>query len=195
VAKDKLILTGGAQPGDDILLTKRIAIEATAIIAGERRQELRDLYSDQELDRLANYIYKPGISIVPEARIATTFDGIHAMHDPTEGGIATGLQELAMAADVGLEIFVDNLPYDPDCLAFCQYFQLNPLGIIASGSLLLTVDAATTPLLREKLRQAHIASSVIGQVKSADFGIQLVDARGSRPLPIFERDEITKIFD
>jgi hypothetical protein len=59
----------------------------------------------------------------------------------------------------------------------------------------LTIDPTATPTLRDKLKQAHIDSAIIGQVKPAEFGIQLVDARGSRPLPTFERDEIAKIFE
>ena len=195
VGKDNLILTSGAQPGDDLLLTKQIAVEATAIMAGERRAELEAHYSQAELDRLANFLHAPGISVVPEAKVATDVGGVHAMHDPTEGGIATGLWELAAAAAVGLKIFADQLPIDPDCRSLCARFGLDPLGIIASGSLLLAVDPQSTQPLRDELAAAGIRATVIGQVQATDFGVHLVGQTGSRPLPIFERDEIAKLFE
>lgn len=195
VAKDRLVLTRGARPGDDLLLTKRIAVEATAIMAREKRAELAPLYSEAELDRLANFLRQPGISVVAEAQAAVAMGGVHAMHDPTEGGVATGLWELAKAAHVGLEIFEARLPYDPDCQALCQHFGLDPLGVIASGSLLLVVDSQITQLLYEKLSEMRLEVSLIGQVKEKTFGVQLVGPRGKRLLPIFERDEITKLFE
>jgi hydrogenase maturation factor len=195
VAKDRLVLTGGARPGDDLLLTKSIAIEATAIIAAERRDLLQETIPPAELDRLANFLHNPGISVLPEARLAVETGGVHAMHDPTEGGIVTGLWEMAQAAHVGLEIFADDLPINPDCQMLCQRFGLNPLGIIASGSLLIAVSAETTQSLCDSLRRNNIRATVIGRVREAAFGVQLVGAQGNRPLPTFERDEIARLFE
>ena len=195
VAKDKLVTTAGAQPGDDVLLTKRIAIEATTIIAAEMRAKLQTEFDLETLDRLANYLHDPGISVVPEARIAGEVGGVHAMHDPTEGGIATGLWELATAAQVGLALFAGQFPFDPNCQRLCQIFGLDMLGIIASGSLLLTVDAQQTPILRRQLARAGIEASVIGQVRPAEYGVKLIDGAGERPLPSFDRDEITHLFE
>jgi hydrogenase expression/formation protein HypE len=195
VSREQLVLTSGAQPGDDLLLTKRIAIEATAIMAHEKRAELQSLYCDAELDRLADFLHQPGISVVAEAQAAVATGGVHAMHDPTEGGIATGLWELAQAANVGLEIFEPRLPYHPDCQTLCQHFGLDPLGVIASGSLLLAIDSQFTQSLCEKLAGIGIDVSVIGQVKDKTFGLQIIGPEGSRWLPTFERDEITKLFE
>lgn len=196
VAKEKLILTGGAQPGDDLLLTKSIAIEATAIIANEKRAELQGHYRSSEIDRLANLLHDPGISVAPEALAAAEIGGVHAMHDPTEGGVATGLHELASAADVGLEISADRLPYHPDCLRLCEQFGLEPLGIIASGSLLMAVDPAATAATKARLSKMGIDVAQIGKVHPADFGVKLIDGDGTkRPLPTFPRDEITKLFE
>ena len=195
VAKDKLVLTRNARPGDDLLLTKSIAIEATAIIATEKRHLLQEVLSPAKLDRLGNYLRDPGISIVPEARIAVEMGGVHAMHDPTEGGIATGLWELAQAANVGLEIFADALPINSDCRMLCERFDLDPLGVIASGSLLMAVDVDISKSLREALRQNNIEASIIGRVTEADFGVQLVGPGSNHTLPTFARDEITKLFE
>lgn len=195
VNKNQLVLTKNAQPGDDLILTKRIAIEATAIIAQEMQTFLRPKYPPAKLEHLANYLHNPGISVVPDAKIAMQVGGIHAMHDPTEGGIATGLWEVATAARVGLEIWGDHLPYDTDCLALCREFKLDPLGIIASGSLLMAVDSQKTASLLTKFDEANIQATLIGKVRDKAFGVQLVRDSATERLPTFARDEITKLFE
>jgi hydrogenase maturation factor len=195
VSPDRLVSTANAQVGDDLILTKGIAIEATAIIATEMRQVLQEYFSNDTLNDYANFLHNPGISVVKEAGIATAVGGVHAMHDPTEGGLASGLHELAEAANVGLEIVADQLPYLPETEALCQHFDLNPLGVIASGALLIAADPAFTDEIVHRLGHAEITASVIGRVRSPEQGRLLIDQTGSRPLPTFARDEITRLFE
>ena len=128
VAPEQLVTTAGAQIGDDLILTKGIAIEATAIIAAEKRAELSLHFSNSELNRYAKFLYDPGISVVKDATVALEAGGVHAMHDPTEGGIATGLHELAEAANLGLEIQAEALPLLPETEQLCRHFHLDPPG-------------------------------------------------------------------
>jgi hydrogenase expression/formation protein HypE len=195
VAPDKLVTNRGAQPGDDLILTKGIAVEATAIIAKERRSELLHYFDEHSLDHYANFLCKPGISVVKDAAVAVAVGGVHAMHDPTEGGVATGLHEMAQASGVGLEIREEALPYLPETLALCQHFGLEPLGVIASGALLIAAEPQFTPKIVDALQQAGIRASVIGRVQPAERGRVLVGQAGSRPLPTFARDEITRLFE
>ncbi len=195
VEKNRLVLTSGAQPGDDLLLTKSIAIEGLSIIAREKRSTLQPFYSASTLEQLANLLHDPGISVVTDALTAVVHGGVHAMHDPTEGGIATGLHELAVAADVGLAVFADALPYHPSCQPLCQRLNLNPLGLIASGSLLLAIDPQATVPIQRRLAHKGIDATIIGRVHPAEFGVQLVATDGTRPLPTFARDEITRLFE
>jgi hydrogenase maturation factor len=195
VAPDKLVTNRGAQIGDDLILTKGIAVEATAIIAKERQTQLRHHFDENSLNNYANFLHDPGISVVRDATIAVAVGGVHAMHDPTEGGIATGLHELAQASEVGLEIFEDQLPYLPETVALCRHFGLEPLGVIASGALLIAADPHFTPRLVEGLKQAVIRADVIGKVQPAEKGRLLVSQVGARPLPTFARDEMTRLFE
>jgi len=195
VAPDRLVTTGGAQPGDDLILTKGIAIEATAIIASEMRSQLLAPFGEDKLNGYANFLRDPGISVVQEAQIAVETGGVHAMHDPTEGGIATGLHELAQAAGVGLKIVEGQLPYLPETLALCQHFGLDPLGVIGSGALLLAVDPTRSAEMIDRLEQAQIKAAIIGQVQAAEQGRVLAGPTGTRPLPTFDRDEITRLFE
>ena len=110
VSPDAFLTTSGALPGDALILTKGIALEGTAIIASEKRAELAGTMDGEELDRCADLLHDPGISVVPDADCAIAAGGVHALHDPTEGGLATSLWELARAAGVGVRIDEDALP-------------------------------------------------------------------------------------
>lgn len=194
VAKDRLITTAGAQVGDDILLTKGIAIEATAIIAQTRDADLRKRYSADMLDRCRNFIHSPGISVVDDALIACRCGSVHAMHDPTEGGLATGLHELAEAAGVGVRIQAEAVPIFPETRQFCRDYQLQPFGVIASGALVLTASPNQTPHIIAGLKEHDIPATVIGRIVPKQEGRLLIAGNGTQPLPIYEQDEITKIF-
>ncbi len=115
VAREALITTAGAQVGDRVLLANGIPIEATALIAHERADELRAKgYDEAFITRARGYLHDPGISVVAAARLAAGHRGVHAMHDPTEGGLATGLHELAFAAGTGLRLDAARVPVLPE---------------------------------------------------------------------------------
>lgn len=194
VAKDKLITTSGAWVGDDIILTKGVAVEATSVIARVKYEELRGEYSEEFLQTCKQFIYTPGISIVEEALSAVQFGQVHAMHDPTEGGLATGLHEIAEAAGVGVHIDYDSLVIFPETDQLCRKYHLDPLGIIASGALVLTTPPQETQRILEGLTGKGIQASVIGRIVSSQEGRKLYRERWNL-LPIYEQDEITKIFD
>ncbi|MEE9591806.1 MAG: AIR synthase family protein [Thermodesulfobacteriota bacterium] len=193
VKKDKLVTAAGARIGDDVILTKGIAIEGTSIMARKMGKELKGRFSDSFIRRCIGFTKKPGISVLKDADIAVKKGGIHAMHDPTEGGLATGLHELAMASDVGAVVDKDAITILPECIKFCNYFGLDPLGLIASGALIITLDPEHTGRVLRGLDRGGIKSSVIGKVVSRRNGIRLLEDGKKRVLKPFDRDEITKI--
>jgi hydrogenase maturation factor len=195
VEKERLVTSGGAREGDAIVLTKGIAIEGTALIAREKEADLRDRgYGDDIVARGQAYLYDPGISVYREARLARAKFDIHAMHDPTEGGLAMGLHELAEAAGVGLLVDAQRIEILPECRTLCEEFGLDPLGTIASGSLLITLPAEEADLLIEALVAENIPASFIGRVQSREMGTMLMNRGEVTALPTFPRDEITKLF-
>ncbi len=195
VQPDKLVTTAGAQVGDDIILTKGIAIEATSIIAQEKAGELAGKYPAEFIDRCQGFLHQPGISVVREAQIATAQARIHAMHDPTEGGLAMSLRELAQAADVGLLVHEERIEVLPETVLLCADYGLDPLGVIASGSLLIVLSSEDSAGVIKKLNGARIAAAVIGQVVAREEGLKLMAGGVARDLPYFERDEIAKLFE
>jgi hydrogenase expression/formation protein HypE len=195
VAKDKLVTTGGALVGDAIVLTKGVPLEGAAIIAREKEAELRACGGTAALvARAKGLLRRPGLSVLPEAEIACELATVHAMHDPTEGGVATALHELAAAAGVGLRVDKSRIPLIPEGAELCRAFGLDPLGTIASGALLMTLAPAEAGMVIHALAREGIDSHFIGQVVPREQGLVLVDGARQEPLPIFEQDEITKIF-
>jgi len=128
VDKDSLIVSKNANPGDDILLTKGIAIEATSIIAREKGEMLVEIYSQELVEKCKNFIYEPGISVLKDAQLAVKTGGVHALHDPTEGGLAMGLHELSIATGCGIKINEHDIPILPEAKLFCDQYDINILG-------------------------------------------------------------------
>ncbi len=195
VARDRLILTAGAQPGDAVLLVKPAPIEGTALIALEREAELRRRgYSWKFIADAQRFLHEPGISVVAPALLAAETAAIHAMHDPTEGGVLTGLLEVARGAGVGLAIDLDAIPVPPESAALCREFGLDPLGTIASGAVIVVAPEVEADRLIAVLQAAGYPAARIGRVTPSAAG--LVARRDGQmvPWPMFAVDEITKIF-
>ncbi len=96
-------------------------------------------------------------SVLPEARIARGFAGVRAMHDVTEGGLATALRELAAATGRGVLVHRDRIPVSAGTRRICDLLGADPLGLIASGSLLVCCDPEEAPALLAALAAAGIA--------------------------------------
>lgn len=194
VEKDRLVVPEGARPGDDILLTKGIAIEGTALIARERK-DLGQRIGPEQVSRFRKLLHDPGISVVREARAAKASADVHAMHDPTEGGLATGLHELAAAAGVGLVVEMEKIPILPETSLLCRTLGLDPLGLIASGALLIVVPQGESARVLEALKKEGIAAAVIGKIRERGEGVKLRRGGQQEDLPFFERDEVARLFE
>ena len=195
VKPDALITPRGAKPGDHLLLTQSIAIEGTAILAREFSKQLSGILSPEEIEMAQQYIYEPGISVVPAARAAVSTGHIHAMHDPTEGGLASALHEMAQAAGCAIVFQPEAVPIASLSRRICTHFNVNPLATIASGALLLAVPSEATDIVIDALTSSGTPCTQIGQFEAGDVHVwqQLGDTR--LPLPLPARDEIARLFD
>ncbi len=194
--KNRLVTAAGARVGDAVLLTKGIPIEAVSILARERQDELRRRYPAGFVARCRRYFRHPGVSVVRDAQLALAAGGVHAMHDPTEGGLSAALYELAEAAQVGLRIEERAIPILPEGRRLCEDFGMHPLGAIASGALLLCANPTHVPAIIRRLARARITAVRIGTVVPAREGVRLVAHDGRiRPLPRFAVDEIVRVIE
>jgi hydrogenase maturation factor len=194
ITPGKLVRSCDVQVGDVILLTKGIAVEGTAIMAREREQELGARFSAEFLDRCKGFLHAPGISVVQDARLAASAASLHAMHDPTEGGVATGLWELALASGVGLEVDAASLPVFEETRLLCEALDLDPLGVIASGALLIAVSEGDVASVCEALTAAGIVVAPVARAMPQEQGCVLRTPQGVQPLPRYDQDEIARLF-
>ena len=191
--KDEITATSGAQPGDRVVLTKGIAIEGTAVLAREASTTLAGLGMQQSsIERAKEYLYSPGISVVDEAHKARAAATVHSMHDPTEGGLVTGLREIAIAANVGIRLEVERVPVLPECREICHCLGLDPLGLLASGALVLTLPPTEAPKALRALEESGVEAYDIGEVTSASEGLKMLTSDGEKELPDFGRDELAR---
>lgn len=193
VFKDRLIDKRSIQPGDRLILAREAPLEATALIARARSEELARHYGDEFVERSKNLLIDPGISIRPLYEIVRQHTGVHGLHDPTEGGVWTAIVELCRAADLGIVVQEENIPILPEGKLICDHFGLDPLGCLASGSLLIAVAAPTAAALIAAYANAGICAADIGGFSAATKTPLVQSAEGVRRLHPLEQDEIVRI--
>lgn len=187
--KEDLITTSGIKPGQDLVVTKWIGLEATSMIAKEREKELLNRFSLAFMEEAKNL--DQHLSVLPEARIAAA-SGASAMHDVTEGGIFGALWEMGSGGGVGLTIDLRSIPIRQETVEICEEFGLNPYQIMSSGSLLVAIDDGEE--LVSKLQQEGINASVVGKTTAGKD--RILRNRGEvRYLDKPQPDELYKIYE
>ena len=196
--REALVQPAGAREGDALLLTKGIAIEGTAVLAREAGDRLRELgVPEAALETARGYIFRPGISVVEDARVVceavrAAGGSVHAMHDPTEGGLATALYELAEASGLGVAVQAEEVRVLAETKAVCAAASLSPWGLLASGALLVAVAEGECERALEALGSAGIAAARIGSMVNPETGV-IMDAHARRTtVPRFARDEVAR---
>jgi hydrogenase maturation factor len=184
----RVVTSAGARPGDVVLLSKAAGLEGTAILAEERARALAARVPRRILRAARALRDRPGISVVADATIAARL-GATAMHDPTEGGVRAALHEIAYAAGVRLRVDVERVAVLPPTAVLCRHFGIDPLGLLGSGALVVTVPPTRAGAVLRAWRRAGIAGQAIGAVVR---GRGVVAARNGRrtAFPWTTRDEI-----
>ena len=193
-APERLCLKRNARAGDILLLAGELAIEGTALIAREFPDRLRDSCTTEEIAAGASLLDEPGISVVAAARAALDAGGVHAMHDPTEGGLAGAVFELCEAAGLGMELELDHVPVHGLTEKFCGLMGLDPLGLISSGSLLIACEPEAASGVITSVTAAGIKCTAIGALVPREAGLTEFENGHRRELRRFGRDELVKLF-
>ena len=192
-APGRLVTSAGARPGDRLLITGGIAIEGTAALAGEAHDALVAAGVPAPIiARAAGYLDAPGISVVRAARTLTGTVPVHAMHDATEGGLATALRELAEASHVSIALDDAALPVLPETATICAALAIDPLGLLASGCLIAAVAPGDAEAALAALHAERIAAWPIGAVVAPAAGVYRLVSGARVPLPLFARDELAR---
>ena len=164
-------------PGDLIIVTKKLALEGTALAAERKEKELKPYLTEEELAYAMDMIRR--ISVVKEGVIAGRM-GIETMHDVTEGGVLGAVWEVCECAGVGAVIEAGSLPFDEVTMTICAVLGLDPMRLISSGSMLMCVPERLLEEVSEALSDAGIELSIIGRVTERESGATLVFRNGER---------------
>ena len=192
----RVISSSGAQPGDEIIVTKGIAIEGTALLAREASERLlASGVGEEVIERAGRFLFEPGLSVVCDAQVACSAARVTSLHDPTEGGLATGLEEVAKASGAGLRVDLDQIPILPETREICRALGLDPLGLLASGCLVITVSPSESEALLRALANAQIAARRIGTIVPRDDGLTMIEGGRRNPFPHFARDEVARFLE
>lgn len=187
VAKDKRIHSSGLRPGMDIVATKWIGLEGTAILAREKEEDLRTRYAQPFIDKAKTFGQM--MSIIPEAAVATK-SGVSAMHDMSEGGVFGALWELAESAGVGLEIDLKKIPIRQETIEICEFFDLNPYKLLSGGSLLIATEDGNGLVM--ELEKADIPAAIIGKATDTNDRV-LINEDERRFLETTQTDELYQL--
>lgn len=191
-AREDLVNGDGIEAGDAVILIGDIAIEGTALLAREAPDALRSAgVASDVIASASSMLFEPGISVVGAAQALCEAARPRLMHDPTEGGIATALHEMAAAAHATLRIDLAAISALSETLAVCDALGLDRLGLLASGALLAILPEEAAASLANDRGLPGVR--IIGEVEQGP-GRVILEAE-DQPLPMFERDELARFFD
>ena len=159
--KGKYVTAAGAKSGDKLILTKSAGIEGTAILASDREAQLSKVLNPSMVESAKHFFNQ--ISVVKDALTAFKTGGVHAMHDPTEGGILNGIHEMADASGLGIRVFEEKITVEPETAKICRYYEIDPLQLISSGALLIAAEPEAANKIVDNLCQEYIYADVIGE--------------------------------
>ena len=190
IAEDEgYVTSSNAQPDNSLILTKGVAIEGTAILASERANDLRQKLAENVIERAQLFINQ--LSVVPEAMEAMKTGAVTAMHDPTEGGVANGIHEMADASGVGFIVDRGALMVHEETRHICQALEIDPLNLIASGAMIIAVDRTKANSVIDVLQKAGISATTIGRLVRDPKIRNIIEPDGSiHPLPKPKEDAL-----
>jgi hydrogenase expression/formation protein HypE len=186
----RVLSSANMRVGDWILMTKTAGIEGTAILASEYSGRLKKVERKTIL-KAQSFVRQ--ISIVGEAMRISEITGVHALHDPTEGGVLNGLWELAEASGLGIEVWADRIPLAAETTRICSELRLDPLKLMSSGCLLVAVAQHSVGRVMKALRNHRVRVSEVGRVRPRAKGRFLLKGGKKQDLVAVPQDELYKL--
>ena len=186
--RGRVIRTGGLRAGDSVLQVGPAPVEGAAVLASEWRAPLHEVRA-ADLAAARDALQSPGISVVRAALLAAEH-GATALHDPTEGGLATGLHELASTSGLRITLAPEAVLWFAPGLALCHAIGADPWGTLASGALLVGVPESAHETLLDLLRGEGLPAACIGRATEGPAGVVPPDGT---PLATFARDELARV--
>jgi len=182
--KSKYVSPEMAQVGDQIIITKGAAIEATGIFAVAFQSKIEEYFGKDFSDRAEKIFWQMSVveDALTAAKVGTRENGVTAMHDATECGVWGGLYEIAKASEVGMRIKKDAIIVLDEVDKICSKFGMDPYSSISEGTLIITCKEEKSEEVVGRLKEKNIASSVVGEIIPEEKGILLVEGGRERHL-------------
>jgi hydrogenase maturation factor len=192
--KAEYVTTGGARPGDVVIMSKGAGIEGTGILATDLAEVLRPKTGPETLENAAKLLQQ--ISVVQEALLAMEVGGVHSFHTPTEGGVLNGIWEMTEAAGVGVTIREKDIPVAEETKLICEALKIDPLKLLGSGALLIVSEPEAAGRIISALEGIGVKASAIGEITLEAEGRVLIRIDGSSaPIEAIKQDEVYRILD
>lgn len=171
VAADVQLSADRAQPGDKILLSGYIGDHGITILSQRDNLEFEgNLQSDcAALNSLVDVMFE-------EVRAVGTPAAIRCLRDPTRGGVASTLNEIATRSAVGMMLYEAEIPVRDTVRGACEVLGLDPLYVANEGKLIAVVSAELAPKILQRMQSHPLGrqSKMIGQVLEAPQGMVLM---------------------
>jgi hydrogenase maturation factor len=178
--EERYLTSEMATSGDDIILTKGVAVETTAILTRAFPRTIKKVLGARLFEKAWRYLSK--VSTVKDALIAASVgihrDGVTAMHDATEGGVIAAVLELANASGLGTELDVDKISISDETREICKFFRIDPLTSLSEGTLIIASRPNRTAKVLSELNLAGIPSQIVGRFTSKKRSAQAITRRG-----------------
>ena len=188
-----MLQPGNASAGDELYLTKWVGLEGSALIANDHADQLAPILGRQCIETASHFLQDRGISVVKDAEAVLGSGTITALHDPTEGGLATALHEMAEASGLGAMLNHDSVPIRSETRVIADHYGIDPLGLISSGALLIAAKPGSEQSIKASLASTGIPVTKIGVLTEASDGLRLNSGDDSKPLPRYDSDELTRV--
>ncbi len=175
------------QPGDRVLLSGHVGDHGIAIMLAREALEIEtDIQSDTA----------PLHSLVA-ALLTAAGDGVHCLKDPTRGGVATALNELALGSEVSVALDEQAIPVHAEVRGACEILGLDPLTIANEGKLLAIVAPEVAEAALAAMRNHPLGrdAAIIGTIQADPPGMVFLrtDIGGLRVLDMLVGDPLPRI--
>ncbi|MGQ4833401.1 MAG: AIR synthase family protein [Candidatus Asgardarchaeia archaeon] len=191
---DRFVTSGGAKPGDVLIMTKAAGIEGTAILAEDCEDLLKKRGLTNEELTFAKKL-KEQTSVVKDGLLAMETGKVHAMHDPTEGGILGGIYEMAEASKLGIKVYKEKMKFYSVTLKMAKVLDIDPYYLISSGSMLIATSEKNAEYIISKLKSEGIDATVIGKFVKSDERVVIDESGKTRKIDWPKEDELWRALE
>lgn len=178
--ENKYLTSSMAQDGDDLLVTKGVAVETTAVLTRAFPATVRKILGQRLFEKAWDYLER--VSTVTDALTAVSVgvhrEGVTAMHDATEGGFIAAVLEVASASHLGADLDLSALTVSEETHGICKFFRISPLTTLSEGTLIVASRPNRTTRIMNKLKSVRIESQVVGSLTSKTRSVHAETKKG-----------------